>query len=163
MPHDVVFIPDNQPREEAGATEQRHRFRKKDVPAKFVLRLMCGGEPQADLSYSINVAGDWQSGSTDGNGYLSISIPPDARRAQLLIGEDPDEIELSFGHMDPCSEVSGAQARLVNMGFYTGEIHGTMDDATCDALRTFQRAHELDETGDLDQETQDKLRDVYGS
>jgi hypothetical protein len=40
QPGDVVFIPDNEEKEESGATEQRHRFRKRGVPAKLRLRLM---------------------------------------------------------------------------------------------------------------------------
>jgi len=39
-PGDVVFVPDQEEKEESGATEQRHRFRKKGVPAKLRLRIM---------------------------------------------------------------------------------------------------------------------------
>ena len=41
-PGDVVFVPDRQRKQEAGATEQRHRFRLKGVPVKLRLRLMKG-------------------------------------------------------------------------------------------------------------------------
>jgi N-acetylmuramoyl-L-alanine amidase len=37
---DVVFIPDPMLKEESGATEQRHRFRLKGVPAKLRLRIL---------------------------------------------------------------------------------------------------------------------------
>jgi LysM repeat protein len=39
-PGDVVFVPDKDRKEESGATEQRHRFRKKGTPAKLRLKIM---------------------------------------------------------------------------------------------------------------------------
>ena len=46
MDEDVVHIPDLTSKEESGATEQRHRFRRKGVPAKLRLRLMREPESQ---------------------------------------------------------------------------------------------------------------------
>lgn len=43
---DRVFIPDRREQQEAGATDQRHRFREKGTPAKLRLRLL--REPQAE-------------------------------------------------------------------------------------------------------------------
>jgi hypothetical protein len=40
QPGDVVHLPDKDQRYESGATEQRHRFRRKDVPARLRLRIM---------------------------------------------------------------------------------------------------------------------------
>lgn len=37
---DVVFVPEKDKKEESGATEQKHRFRKKGTPAKLRLRIM---------------------------------------------------------------------------------------------------------------------------
>lgn len=39
-PGDVVFVPDKDKKEESGATEQKHQFRKKGTPAKLRLRVM---------------------------------------------------------------------------------------------------------------------------
>jgi N-acetylmuramoyl-L-alanine amidase len=47
-PGDVVFVPDKEEREASGATEQRHRFKKKGVPAK--LRLRIREEPEREES-----------------------------------------------------------------------------------------------------------------
>jgi putative peptidoglycan binding protein len=162
-PGDVVFVPEKRLKEESGATEQRHRFRVKGVPTRLEIRLMNGEQPRANEKYSINVDGLWQKGTTDGDGYLSIAISPETKTARLLLGDDSDEIVLSCGQLDPCSEVSGAQARLENIGIYAGEIHGKMDDATIEALRAFQRIYEIDETGELDQATQNKLIEVHKS
>jgi N-acetylmuramoyl-L-alanine amidase len=163
MPGDIVFVPDKSLREESRGTEQRHRFRKKNVPAELVIRIMSGNEPRANEKYSINVDGSWHEGSTDSQGYLRAQIPPGASSAKLFMGGDTDGFELALGQLDPSSEVSGAQARLANLGIYHGEIHGKMDDATVESLRDFQRAHGLQETGKLDKLTQDKLSRVHGS
>jgi len=37
-PGDVVFVPEKEVKEESGATEQRHEFKKKGVPAKLRIR-----------------------------------------------------------------------------------------------------------------------------
>lgn len=50
VPGDVVFIPEKRQRPETGATEMRHRFRKKGTPAKLRLRLM--REPEREQRQS---------------------------------------------------------------------------------------------------------------
>lgn len=40
MPGDVVAIPEKEEKQEDGATEKRHCFRRKGVPAKLILRIM---------------------------------------------------------------------------------------------------------------------------
>ena len=46
LPGDEVFIPDLQPGEESGATDQRHSFLRKGVPAKLKLRFLKPKEDQ---------------------------------------------------------------------------------------------------------------------
>lgn len=49
-PGDVVFVPEKEEREESGATEQKHRFRKKGTPAKLRLRVIEEESPPEDTS-----------------------------------------------------------------------------------------------------------------
>ncbi len=39
-PGDTLFVPEKEKKEESGATEQKHRFKKKGTPAKLRLRVM---------------------------------------------------------------------------------------------------------------------------
>ena len=72
-----------------------------------------------------------------------------------------------IGHLNPLSDtnddgISGAQARLVNLGYGTGEIDGQTGPMTLAALREFQANHELEVTGELDQATIAKLAEERG-
>lgn len=81
--------------------------------------------------------------------------------------EDEDEGPLEqiyrfdLRQMDPCSELSGAQARLHLLGYWLGggvnRIDGVLDGPTREALSAFQHDHELEVTGELDDATQAKL------
>jgi hypothetical protein len=162
-PGDIVFVPDKKEKEELGATEQRHRFRKKGAPATLRLQLFEDDEPRANESYTLIIDGSLFSGTTDADGRLEQTVPPDAKNAKLLVGEAQDEYKLNLGHIDPVDEVVGVQARLNNLGFYRGNLDGELGAETMAALKCFQTKYELSESGELDEATKNKLLDVHGS
>jgi hypothetical protein len=98
LPGDRVFVPEKRLRDESGATEQRHRFRKKGEPAKLRLHLLESGSPRANQPYTLAIDGKLFSGSTDGDGRLECTIPPNAKRGRLLVGESHDEYMLPGFH-----------------------------------------------------------------
>jgi len=159
---DEVYIPDKALGTESGSTGQRHRFRKRGVPAKFVLQLLEYGEPRANLDYTLRIdSGESFCGTTDGEGVLECSIPPDARKGILII-DAVEEYELALGKLDPVTEESGFAARLENLGFLSDAAdlsQGELEEAT----RAFQKEHEVDETGKPDSQTMERLREIYGS
>lgn len=161
-PGDVVFIPDKERKQESGATEQRHRFRLKGVPAKLRLRIMDDDEPRANESYVLVIDGDLFSGTTDADGRLEHPMPPDAKRAKLILGETQDELYLNLGHIDPIDEIAGVQIRLNNLGFDCGKLDGILGPETETALRKFQKKYDLTESGKADQATRQKLLEVHG-
>ncbi|MGH7150411.1 MAG: hypothetical protein ACREIU_06930, partial [Planctomycetota bacterium] len=65
-PGDVVVVPDKRPKEVPGATESRHRFKRKGVPERLCLRLLRDGEPRSPVPYSIVLDGHAVEGTTDG-------------------------------------------------------------------------------------------------
>ena len=65
--------------------------------------------------------------------------------------------------IDPITEVSGVQGRLNNIGFDCGKVTGRMNEPTAAAIREFQREYGLEVTGQMDQETKDKLEETYNS
>ena len=59
--------------------------------------------------------------------------------------------------------VYAAQERLTLLGYYTGKLTATMDDATIAALKKFQKDESLYPYGVLDYSTRDKLEaTAYG-
>lgn len=160
-PGDVVFVPNKRLKQESGATEQRHRFRQKGVPLKIRLRLFIGDEPRADESYVLVIDGHIFTGTTGANGEVEHPMPPDAKNARLVVGEEQEEYVLDLGHMNPVNEISGIQARLNNLGFDCGVVDGILRPKTEAALRKFQEEYNLTESGTVDEETCNKLLDVH--
>jgi hypothetical protein len=159
MVGDTVHIPDLRSKEEDGATEQKHQFRLKGVPAKFHLRLMQNDKPRADVEYSLEVEGKTFSGKTDGNGEITQTIPPDARKGRLRVksGNKWEEYMLRLGQLDPADKITGAQARIRNLGFDVGDEDGENGPLTEAGLRWFQKRAGLKVTGHLDRKTSDAL------
>lgn len=161
-PGDVLFIPDKEEKEESAPTEQRHRFKVKGVPAMLRLQFKHGDKPRANEPYTLQIEGKIFSGTTDGEGKIKHPLPPNAKRGKLLLGEYQEEFLLEFGHLDPIEEVSGVQARLNNLGFDCGKIDGVLGPKTEAALIEFQKQYGLLDTGNIDEQTIAKLRQVYG-
>jgi N-acetylmuramoyl-L-alanine amidase len=176
MKGDMVHIPDLTVKQESRPTDQRHKFMLKGAPEKLRVRLLdIHQKPRANLDYIIVIDGNMRKGRTDRNGELKESIPPNAKTGRLILQTPPgkdgkpisgkpatETIDLQLGDLDPVTEVSGAQARLSNLGFYTGSIDGNLDDATKGAISAFQTKQGLPVTGALDDATQGKLQSLHG-
>jgi hypothetical protein len=181
QPGDVIVVPELRQRRESGATDQRHRFRRKGATVLFRLRLLkepeaeeqsgedaaaAEPEPLADVEYVLEVDGVLSRGRTDGEGRIEVAIPPDARRGRLTLepGAAGERVqELTLGGLDPADEESGVRMRLTNLGYpcaASGEASGS---ALQEALRAFQRDQGLEVTGEADQETRDRLVSEHGS
>jgi len=164
-PGDVVYVREKEPRTESGATEQRHRFRRKGVPE--FLRVVLADEadqPLANVGYTIDIDGEARTDrTTDGEGLLEEPIPPGAARAVVTL-DDEEQTQYAFelGHLDPVDTVSGAQARLANLGFYFGSVDGTFGPETAEAVREFRSACGLEEGDQLDDAVRGKLEEAYG-
>ncbi len=165
-PGDVVVIPDKTLKEESCPTGDRHRFRKRGIPAKFRLQVFDGDEPLADQPFRV-VVDDiaLPPGRTDASGFLEVSIPPRAMRGVAMIGEGEDEQEIEFdlGQLPPVTDLAGVQARLNNLGFFSGDETGEFNRQTQIALLSFQERFSLDPTGVPDEPTQAKLLEIHDS
>jgi len=164
LPGDRIFIPELREKEETGGTEQRHRFRRKSVPSKLKLRFLdAKSRPRAGEPYDLDIDGQKYSGSLDSDGALEVSISPNVRKGKLTVGQgdEQEEYELDLGHLDPLAEVSGVQARLMNLGYDCGSVDGKLGPETEEALAAFQEDNDLEPSGKLDQTTLDKLFQVH--
>jgi len=164
MPGDRVSIPAIRVQEHAMQTEQRHRFRRKGVPAKLRIRLARFGEPFANKPYTIEIDGSFRDGQTDSDGLVDEWIPPQAQTAKIALKLDSSEEVFVFdlGAQDPIDKPTGVQQRLHNLGFEC-EVTGRFDEQTTEALKLFQRDYGLDPTGEWDEQTKSKLEEVHGS
>lgn len=168
-PGDVVEIPDLEPKHVTRLTEQRHRFRVILPRVEVTLAIRDeDGAPQADVRYRLVVGHETFEGRTGSDGLIRHPVARQAERGVLAVWlpghEDcePLEWEVALGHLDPPDLVSGAQARLASLGYYRGPIDGRLRRRTRAALARFQRANDLPETGDLDDETATRLRQARG-
>ena len=78
-------------------------------------------------------------------------------------GEHQEEVEIRLRRLYPIDQVSGVQARLQNLGFYTGQVDGIASPEVRDALLAFQQRQGLAATGEADAATRDALRTQHGS
>ena len=166
---DRVWIPEVEPREQPGGTDTRHRFRIRSEPT--VIRIMLEdeeGEPLADMEYSLVVGEQTFEGMTDEDGLLEETVPADASEGELTVtlDEDHGNVEVIWrvmiGYLDPIDEVTGIQARLNNLGYDCGEANGELNSRTQEALRNFQRQHDLVVNGEADDETREALQQEHG-
>lgn len=174
FPDDVVIIPDKEIKEEACATDQVHRFKRKGIPPKLSLRLMDGDEPRKNVSYRIFVDGQIIKGQTDGNGILDEFVPSSAKKGELVIDETGEAYDLELGNLDPISKESGVRQRLENLSFLRPNADRNEFES---AIVNFKISHcdlEIPEEGDtddnayeehikIDKKMMDKLLDIHGS
>jgi hypothetical protein len=195
LPGDVVVVPDLRLKNCPGSTEVRHRFRRKGVPARLRLKFyrpvppkpgaaaaaggydpaqyqpappsQAGGyEPIANARYVLTVDGISSQGQSDGQGLVSVRIPPDAAGGSIRFNPGmPDEItyDLALGGMDPVDTTIGVRKRLNNLGYVCLPEGDDPDDSLKEALQRFQGDNGLTANGNIDQATKDKLKDVHGS
>lgn len=171
---DVVHIPDLATKKQGGATDERHVFRRRFVPAKFSLRLMNGDEPRAGVAYRLELDGAIRNGKTDGNGVLEETIPPNIRFGRLFIDETEEQFDLDFGGLRPIDCEEGVRQRLENLRY----IRPRASDAARDAgVIRFKQDHcgleikndgtatpdEVERYREVDDETRQKLVEVHGS
>jgi len=163
LPGDIINIPEKQQKEESCEVEMRHQFRKIGQ-TKLRLQFSNSGEPRANQPYILEVNGKFIEGKTDGDGIVDEYISPTAKKGKITIGENEAKVEyeLAIAALDPADCPSGAQARLMNLGFYQGNINGKLESDTKAALKSFQQHCKIAETSKLDDATVNKLIEVHG-
>ncbi|MDX1811081.1 MAG: peptidoglycan-binding protein [Gammaproteobacteria bacterium] len=162
-PGDIVFLPEIKLKKLDVISEALHRFIYKGLPSKLHLQLIDNGSPLTNAAYDLVIGGELLTGSTDSNGEINIRIPVNAKQGQLTLSESGIKIILEVGYLGPIEEVAGYQARLENLGYYVGSIDGVNGEYTNQAIKQFQKDHDLEVTGDPDQQTLSKLQKIHGS
>lgn len=167
LPGDRVVIPELTARQESGATERVHSFRARNRTRFLRLRLQDPqGKPLAGQTVTLRVRAPGADADrsevvkTDGDGVLECRVPVDASEAELVVGDVSWALRL--GSLAPRDTVEGLQGRLNSLNYDAGPIDGVMGPRTRDALRGFQRDHDLAVDGVYGPESQAKLEEVHG-
>jgi Putative peptidoglycan binding domain len=146
-------------------TGKTFKFVRKAVgaPIEFILRDEYG-LPRAGKKYSIKVGTQTYEGKTGDDGLVSQKLPASAQIAELTVwldDEDPENTlsyRLNIGPLPPIEDPKGVQVRLMNLGFYSGEINGQMDELTTAAIAEFQNfIGQPNPTGTMDESTRAEL------
>ncbi len=160
---DVVFVPERVTHQQSVATGQRHRFvvRVPTIAIKMTLKDR-RGRALANRRFELDAGGVTRSGTTDGDGRFEVSVPATASSGELrLLGANGPELTmpLAIDHLDPVEQPSGVRQRLRHLGFLPQQDPDPR--AIEAALRDFQRAHRLPESGTADDATCATLREKH--
>jgi len=125
------------------------------------------GKPHASKEYVMTAGGARFEGTTDGSGKIEVEVPKEAEVAQIVLylGPRPEgqQIRYRVALEDmPAESVKGVLTRLKNLGYYWGEPSESLDDIARDAIRAFQRANNLEPTGEIDDLLQAALAEKHG-
>jgi N-acetylmuramoyl-L-alanine amidase len=167
FPGDVVSIPEKQKKQASVKTGQALKLSVNVPTRELKLTLHApDGTPLKNEPYALDSEEVFLSGKTDGQGKLEVSFPAGIDAFRLDAGGHT--WELMLGHLNPLENVdddsvSGAQARLRNLGYDPGPADGTLGPRTSRAICAFERANGLDVTGKLGKKTLDKLKEVHGA
>ena len=165
---DKLFIPEKTLKDHHCQTNLKHVFRVRNMK-QFLRQVVLdeNHQPLTGIRYELKAGGKSASGQTDGAGLLCEEIPLAAKTAELKLWLNDGEQEscltwtLQLGHMEPVESVYGLKSHLFNLGYDCGEVNDQFDQKTRDALLEFQQNHDLPQTGENDQPTQDKLLSLH--
>jgi N-acetylmuramoyl-L-alanine amidase len=168
FPGDRLFIPDKVEKVEPRSTEAKHRFELKTEKLKLRLVLEDQYEkPISNAKCELHIENEIRHVNSDGHGKIEQDVPPNAERARLIIRSKETSLDdlvlpINIGHLDPVDEITGQQARLANLGYYTGAVDGRENPEFKLAVEEFQCDHSLGVDGVYGSQTRAKLKDVHG-
>jgi N-acetylmuramoyl-L-alanine amidase len=160
-PGDEVTIPPIRVKDYSCATDQRHSFKRRGVPAKLKMQLFLLGEPRRNESYILVIDGENIHGTTDGDGNLEHYIKPNAKGGKLLLNGGKEEYPVRIGHLNPIDTTSGVKQRLNNLGYNCGDESDDESPQFKEAVTQFQGDHQLNPTGEVDAATRAKLESLH--
>ncbi len=161
-PGDILYIPGVDGHGDLSiAAGQTNQYTAKVPELTTQLQVMGDDGPLAGEEYTLEGLGALIEDKTDGEGKISFSAPVTTRALRLVL-KNYGAFDLGIGEMDPSSELTGVQKRLVNLGHYVGEPNGDMDDDTRDGIMRFQRTSGFEVTGELTAETLAALEKAHG-
>jgi hypothetical protein len=166
---DRVFLPDRELGQYSRSTDQQHQFVMKRQLLELRLTLSDQYEkPIANTPCILIVDSKSHNLTSDVQGKIEQVISHSAKNATLVIQDSKEtpaggvSIPIKIGHLDPVEEISGQQARLRNLGYYSGAIDGQASDDLDSAMEEFQCENHLIVDGICGPQTRTKLKSIHG-
>lgn len=167
-PGETLFVPNRLLRHDPAAVDSAHTYRVKPPPTTK-LRVVLespDGTPIADQEWTLTVDGKTFTGTTGADGVMQAEVPVKAKRASVKVRELTWDLQVGgLNPLDPDvadGGISGAQQRLANLGYAISAIDGQLNEETGAALKSFQAAAEIQESGTLDDATRAAFVKLYG-
>jgi len=128
------------------------------VDKRPIIRLrLCDhyGRPVANTDYELTLDGTELPGRTDGNGWTEEFDATEVREGKLAIEGFSYEVNFEDEEID---DTKHAQSLLNALGFNAGPLDGDRRRRTIDATCSFQREHNFEATGELDDRTLEEMK-----
>jgi N-acetylmuramoyl-L-alanine amidase len=167
-PGDRVKIPDKEQKEESCGDSKKHRFKVKGLVTH--LRILVEdfeGTALDNKEYELEIEAQKFEGKTDGSGLVEQIVKAEATVGRLRVWLDDEKTKsviwpLDIGALAPHDEISGAQARLNNLGFDSGPVDGIIGPKTKAAVAAFNKKHTINDGDNLGDQTKNKLKELFG-
>lgn len=141
-----------------------HEFHVHEVADLSLILQTRDGTRLAEARYELTIEDEEPiEGTTDDEGLLEEDLPEGAERGHLKVWHNDIlalEVDLQIGEPEPVEELKGGQARLASLGYFPGALDGDLGPKMQNALKSFQKANQLDASGEYDAATQTKLGEL---
>lgn len=170
-PSDLLFLPDKPASTVPIKAGAANAF-KITLPT-ITLRIAFADEegPYAGEEFVVEGIALPVEGTTDGDGVATFAIPHNTKKPIVTFPKRRESFVVQIGHLDPVTTASGVRQRLTQLGYLGAPMPVTEANRAKalaayeleQAIRAFQRAEDLVETGTADQPTREALVEIFGS
>ena len=137
---------------------------------EWVLRILAAGRgsipnhrPLANEPFTLEGTGSGAviSGRTDQHGFLRASVVANTPTMTLKIAGTI--ITLRGGALHQMVDDNAVKDRLYNLGYGEADYNAWTDQTLTDAIKAFQRDHQLNDSGIADDTTKQRIKEMHGS
>ena len=130
---------------------------------KVTIELELDLKEKMKLPYKLKVTGSQPVEDTIGDSKtLELEVPKQAKKGVLIIGEGENKMKFEIKFPEESEGEPTEQENLHQLGISPGAIDGRIGPKTSQAIKRFQEANDLPQTGELDSTTKNKLKSMAG-